>query len=444
MMQQDSSISNFKHIFKKKKATAISAIISIVLIAFGVVFLSNATKRSDGDFKYRPFFDEQTEYDVLFFGTSHVINGIFPMQLWKDYGITSYNFGGHSNSIAASYWVMKGATEFHKPKIAVLDVLGASSQSTGMKIEYSHISFDAFPISRTKIEAVNDIFPDNPGYREELLWPFSIYHNRWDDIHSDSILQGFGVYAKTKEKGAESRINIAKSYEMASVSQSEYMKENSVGLEYIQKFIDYCKDNGIEPVIINLPYPTDENSLKWSNAAIKLAKDQNVKAIDFQYTDTVDFDIDLYDSNSHLNPSGARKITDYIGTFLTQNFEIEDKRNDTSYSQWDADYLEYKDFLVKNIRDKDDFDIVLMLLNNSNFGANLFYTKGIESNYRSKKLLNQLDGNIDLIKKSNILDEESEKADICIEIYDKENGNNILSKYYIIDDTPIFVSKSKE
>jgi hypothetical protein len=61
-------------------------------------------ERKASDFKYANFFEQDEDFDVLFFGTSHVINGIFPMELWNDYGIVSYNFGGHGNEIATSYW----------------------------------------------------------------------------------------------------------------------------------------------------------------------------------------------------------------------------------------------------------------------------------------------------------------------------------------------------
>jgi hypothetical protein len=61
-------------------------------------------ERKASDFKYANFFEQDEDFDVLFFGTSHVINGIFPMELWNEYGIVSYNFGGHGNEIATSYW----------------------------------------------------------------------------------------------------------------------------------------------------------------------------------------------------------------------------------------------------------------------------------------------------------------------------------------------------
>ena len=42
------------------------------------------------------------ECDILFLGTSHVTNAVYPMELWKDFGITSYNISGYGHPVAVS------------------------------------------------------------------------------------------------------------------------------------------------------------------------------------------------------------------------------------------------------------------------------------------------------------------------------------------------------
>lgn len=65
--------------------------------------------RKDSYFKYEPFFKQEENFDVLFMGTSHVLNAVYPMELWNDYGIVSYNFGGHGNYLPTTYCIMKNA-----------------------------------------------------------------------------------------------------------------------------------------------------------------------------------------------------------------------------------------------------------------------------------------------------------------------------------------------
>ena len=429
-------------IFSSKKKYIISSLLVIIAVVTGIFYLNRVFMRDGSRFKYTPFFENDTEYDVLFFGTSHVINGIFPMQLWADYGITSYNFGGHANSIATSYWEMVNACKYHKPKVAVLDVLGANSDGPSMDVSYAHISMDAFPISLDKITAAKDIFADNVQSSKEIITPIRVYHNRWTELSGEMIKAGFGIYDTTKEMGAESRIAVAVPNEMELIEQDETMQKDTVALEYIKKFIDFCRAEGIDPVLINIPYPASEDAQRAANSAIKLGKDNNVQSINFQYEDIVDLDIDCYDPGSHLNPSGARKVTDYLGEFLSDTYNLHDKREDSDYQNWNDYYDNYREYIINNIKNSTDYNVALMLLNNENFRAELEYTaehdieqvKGAEF-----KLIEQLGDKLICTIVSEIITDDGDAADIMLVIYDTVSGNKVCTKYYNTEETDTLV-----
>ena len=73
------SIFNFKR-FRQ----AVSVFVLLALLAGGLAFFSRALRVNDGYYKNRPFLEDDREYDVLIFGTSHIINGVLPMQLWEE------------------------------------------------------------------------------------------------------------------------------------------------------------------------------------------------------------------------------------------------------------------------------------------------------------------------------------------------------------------------
>ena len=100
----------------------ISVLVLLAMVLSGLGFLGRTLAVADGPQKNGPFLRDDREYDVLFFGSSHMINGVFPMELWKDYGLTSYNLAGHGASLAASFWELRLAVQYHKPKVAVLDL----------------------------------------------------------------------------------------------------------------------------------------------------------------------------------------------------------------------------------------------------------------------------------------------------------------------------------
>ena len=186
----------------KKAARIIGCVITLFLTVGLLFYVTNLTERKASDNKYHDFFRDR-DYDVLFFGTSHVINGVFPMELWKEYGITSFNCGGTSNELATTYWIMENALDYVTPEVVVIDGLHLSSDRKYATPARVHFSLDAFPLSLTKIRAIRDL-TDPPGEdadtetedaekdnqkntRLELLWDFSVYHSRWKELTKDDF-----------------------------------------------------------------------------------------------------------------------------------------------------------------------------------------------------------------------------------------------------------------
>ena len=87
----------------------------------------------------------------------------------------------------------------------------------------------------------------------------------------------------------------------------------------------------------------DEAQQQVINRAQTLANELNVQYVNlFDAEGLVDFETDCYDPASHLNPDGATKVTAYLGTWLTAQFDLVDKRGDARYAHWDAALGEYE------------------------------------------------------------------------------------------------------
>ena len=52
----------------------------------------------------------------------------------------------------------------------------------------------------------------------------------------------------------------------------------------------------------------------------------------------VDFATDFYDYGGHANAIGAEKYTAFLGKYLDENYEFEDKRTSAGYESWDESY----------------------------------------------------------------------------------------------------------
>lgn len=404
----------------------VSVFISLFLIFFISSKINHVLKDSGSEKKYKPFFECKTDIDVMFFGSSHILTGIYPMQLWKEFGITSYNFGNSGSKIKPSYETMTVATEYKKPKVCILDVYYANyPEGDEDSKKYYHIIFDDFPFSLKKIRAAKKVCKDNEDDFYEYLIPFSVYHRRWNEKSIDWKNLFFDIEAN-KEMGASTKVLLSPQKEFKPIPKDETLRKETINLEYIRKFVEYCRENQMIPILINVPWPANEEDQKGANSVYKIAEEMNVEYINFMYEDFFDVDIDCCensDVNSHLNPSGAKKITDYLGNLLTE-IGIENHSNDKNYSEWNKYHEEYKKYLIKRICVEYSFKHILLFLTSNCFRGELSVQEDFQFDSVEEKLLLQLSDRLsvkrDLPKDKNIK--------LSIKIYDRETGEFITEK----------------
>ena len=348
---------SFMQIFKR----LVSVLVLLALVLGGVGFLGRALAKTEGPVKNGPFLADDRDYDVLFFGSSHMLNGVYPMVLWKDFGVTSYNLAGHGASVAASYWEMRLAVQTHKPKVAVLDVLFAGSNTTEMTIGLAHELLDVYPLSRLKAEAVCDLY-ESSGDRAELLFPLDVYHNRWKELDAEMVRRGStGETAFSPEKGSQIRAALYPLEERTLIPEDQVRTEGSIALTYIEKFVTYCQENDIIPVLTYLPCHISEQWQLDCNAAIALGERLGAKTVNMQYMDFIDDATDWNDTGGHLNAGGARKATAYLGSFLREQCGLEDHRQEDAYGLWNQDYEDYVNSLRSQMEFMDNAGEILSL-----------------------------------------------------------------------------------
>lgn len=357
----------------RKIKIILSCVVTLCLTVCILGRLTNLMERKDSRSKYADFFEQKENFNVLFMGTSHVINAVQPMELWDDYGIVSYNLGGHANRIATTYWTMENALDYTTPDLVVIDTFSVSNKMKCYDVfSYIHLSLDAFPLSLTKIKTVWDLLDDpaldeyiasgqarksdEPRTKIGLLWDYSVYHSRWMELTQDDFEP-----EKNLEKGAESRINVVRST-MEKIDPSNKMKGGTLSEDYLRRMIEDCQSRGINVLLTYLPFPAPESRQREANFISDLANEYGVNYINFLDLDVIDLDTDCYDDTSHLNPSGARKVTAYLGDYITRNYPVMDQRHNLSYSSWYDDYKEYVELKNNNLKSQEKLKSYLMLL----------------------------------------------------------------------------------
>ena len=443
-----------------KAKIIISIIIGLALLFAGFIFVNRVFDYGNFTDTFSDlYYGDEDDYDVLFFGTSHVYKTISPMQLWNDYGITTYDVALPGCPLPVTYSILKNTIKHKKPKIAMLEVFQNEIPGNNPpRLQWMHRFFDLMPLSIEKYKDVKAYSEDKDAI-SELMLPFSSYHNRWTDIKANMIKNGFGI-----DTDEESFVPLTKRAELDFISvytpkyansevvsyeyDTEHLKDKNA--EYIKKFVELCLENDIIPIVFLAPFDASEDMQRWTNAYLKAGEEAGAKTLNL-IAESVTNPYTDYQDNNHLNLSGGRKVTEYLGKYLTENYQLEDKRNNPDFASWNDDYDHFRGgYVNKKIKDIKDYQGCLVFLNQKSLRAELEYTSAHDianADEVEKMLIEQLGDRITCKKASKIIIEDkddvdkadgkpsSKEVDIKLTIYDADTGERIVTKCYKDEDT---------
>lgn len=318
--------------------------------------------------KYYDFYNQQQDFDVLFLGTSHVINAVYPMELWRDYGIVSYNMANHSENICTNYWQLRNALQYTTPKVVVIDLYAVDGDSK-VNEQYLHNFTDEMPFSMLKVQMVQDLLESDK--RVEYLFNLSLYHSRWEELGREDFRPATGL-----EKGAELREEVTVNVPPTLISREEYDPTERLNKQYLQKIIDLCKEHNIDIILMYIPYTMPTGDQQVANWGYFAAEKNDIPYLNFVYEDLdINYATDCADEAHHLNASGAKKVTDYLGKYIKNNYNLEDHRSEQEYAFWYKDYDEYRQMKQDWLNRQQNVWSYLMLLNDKDYQTKIYATE---------------------------------------------------------------------
>lgn len=345
----------------KKIKRAAGCIITIGLIVFFLGRLTGVLGRKIADIKYTAFFEEEEDFDVLFFGTSHIKYGISPMELWHNYGIVSYNFGTNQQLLPTTYWQMENVLDYTSPKLIVIDCffLASSEKAT----ESLHDTLDAIPLSRTKLNALSDLIGNGErGYAyKEFIWDYYIYHNRWNELKEEDFEQ-----VETYAKGGDYIVEIETGDGRMETAGENKLETDSASVEYLEKMIEDCQRRGIEVLLVYMPASIWADAPMEADRVYDIAGQYGVNYINFLDLNVVNDKVDYSDDN-HMNLAGCRKVTDYLGQYIMEHYDIADQRDNAAFEDWNMDYEDYRNAVNTDLKSYESLDYYMLFLHNKNY-----------------------------------------------------------------------------
>lgn len=325
-----------------EKILILVLVLLVVIVPLGNVFVYKTEHRGklqDGLY----LADEQ--YDAVLLGSSHMNGGFDPNVLWKQKGIVSFNYATGGQPIDVSYYLLKEILKKQEKPLVVLDAfyLGLTKEygETGLVSN----ALDNMDLSRNKLDAVWNCVPANE--RLFYLFPLLKYHFRWSSLAAADFTYDCSSVYYTKGFGAGT------THYGKPISSWEKTENRAAippkSLEYLNKIVALCKENGCRLLLVNFPCDYSEPDAEdgWVNdceamfnTVADYAAQNGVEFLDL-YDKADDFGLDFAsDMNNagHLNIWGACKASAYFADYLAQNYGLADHRSDSAYAQWGEDY----------------------------------------------------------------------------------------------------------
>lgn len=235
--------------------------------------------------------------DILILGDSESFTSFSPMQIWRDFGYSTYVCGTSRQYVQDTYNFLARFTESQKPKVVFLEA-NLMYRAEGR---------------------LGDIFRVAQNTASKFM-PVFEYHNRWKRLGINDFHKTKGYTWRDELKGFRINGKIVP-YE----GTPQYMKKTDkakrlppVCTYYFRKMAELCKEKNIELVLVSTASPANW-SYEKHNGVDKLAKEYGLTYLDMNLIVdklNIDWKNDTYDKGDHLNFYGAQKATAYLGEYI--------------------------------------------------------------------------------------------------------------------------------
>ena len=332
----------------------VTVFLSIIFLLF--LFFTYLMRNTDYNARQNvlDFYEEETELDVVFIGASSIYRYWNPMKAWETEGIATRNYSVSSMHLATYLPAIKDILQTQKPKLIVVEArrfsrksgenpgieMGARNMLDSLDYNLSRLKSVYYYCKKMDIpweEAISlyiDLIQYHDNYEAlttDLNWKLA--DNRiGDEYIPEKNFKGYALSSKTVEFEDPSE-NL--------VEGTTELNENSLML--YDDLISFCQENEIPLMILAMPMVITEEEAVEINSLKEITASYGVDFVDLNQKFEelqLDFSTDFLDAH-HVNVLGADKVTEYLASYLAEEYDLQDHRDDPAYASWDELYDEY-------------------------------------------------------------------------------------------------------
>lgn len=285
----------------------IITIISVAAIDFAIGkagrYLTQNAK--GGDTFRHEYINRAMRDSILIFGSSRAIHHYDPRIIEQKTGVSAYNCGTDGCGILLSYMQLSNILANYKPKAVILDFYGLYDYMP--EADYAKYLGWERPYYGRGNEAVDSVFHAvNAAEKWKMLSSAYRYNSKFLQVISDNVkplqqdIKGFRPEHGTLNAEFTSPAPWIKS------------EPDPLKLEYIRRFAEKCRDNGVKLIIAVSPYYFKNDDIQIPAQVMQIFKTYGAIVLDHsadpEFVGQRKF---FYDTN-HLNSEGASRYTEKL------------------------------------------------------------------------------------------------------------------------------------
>ena len=274
--------------------------------------------------------------DTVIIGNSEAYSSFSPLEMWHSHGMTSYVSAQGAILMSEAYYILKEILKNQTPSVVVFE---------------TDVLFPLKSDDTLRDRTLNNVMENEmPLFKYHDNWKifkmgqfFAPIKYTWQSFSRGQMVDPSTVPLETPEL----RLEDGKDEEYKNGVISPYI------MMYLNKFVDLCREKNIELILVTIPN-TLTSSKENHEAVHKYAEEKHIPHIDFgthpEYAN-IDWTMDTRDGGVHLNTFGAKKISDYLGNYIKDHYDIPDRRNDKVLAKrWNNDYKKYQGYIRNKLK----------------------------------------------------------------------------------------------
>lgn len=282
--------------------------------------------------------EEKNSLDMIYIGGSAAFTYWEPLKAYSDCGFTSYDLA--ANSIQAEHILplIKYAQKYQNPELYVIGVRSFQYYSEQGNEIGLRVTADALDIGVNRAKLIKQYLSNRTMDTDELAlyWDIAKYHTNIEALKNPMAWKLIDNSEKSRKKGA----GIRTSWTYLEPPRDFQTEERAALLpkaeETLFELLEYCKGQDLNVLFVVCPYYLSQQEYSIYNRIGDI-----VSSYDYPFLNTndyydemgIDFAEDFYNVD-HVNSLGAAKYTNFLETYLTENYNLPDHRQDEKYAEW--------------------------------------------------------------------------------------------------------------